>query len=98
MNRLAGRSVHIYNSSSPFTAIGGLIFNNSVTNVNLYSMVEILCIFETDFCLRGEDRVAIQKDQDAIQPGSYFTLYLMVSFLGLLVKALLNIYRYYYSE
>jgi hypothetical protein len=58
-NRSAGRDVHIYDAKDPNTALGGLVLTNGITNVNLYSMVEIFCIFDSNYLLRDEGGMTI---------------------------------------
>lgn len=73
-SRSEGRNVHIFDASDPNTntTIGGLILTNGVTNTNLYTMVEIIVIFESEFALQNEDNIIIAKDNDPLQPGNYY--------------------------
>ena len=80
------------------TVLGGLVLNNGVTNANLYSMVEITYTFETDFYLQGEDEVAIQKDQEALQPGNYHIVSDGAFLMTACKAATKYIGRCYYSE
>jgi hypothetical protein len=71
-SRSKGLDVHIFDASDPNTTIGGLILTNGVTNINLYTMVEIIVIFESEFALQNEDNITIPKDNDPLQPGNYY--------------------------
>lgn len=73
-NRSAGRDVHIYEAKDPDTVIGGLILTNGVTNANLYSMVEIICIFDSVYFLQDEYGITIQRDGSPLHPGKYYIL------------------------
>jgi hypothetical protein len=73
-NRSAGRDVHIYDANDPTTVLGGLILTNGVTNGNLYSMVEIIFVFDHDYFLRDEGGITVQRDDHPLQPGSYYIL------------------------
>jgi hypothetical protein len=66
------RNVHIFNASDRNTTIGGLILTDGVTNANLYAMVEIIVIATSDFTLRNESDVVIEKDSSSLQPGNYY--------------------------
>lgn len=71
-SRSEGRNVHIFDSSDPNATIGGLILTNGVTNANLYAMVEIFVIFESEFTLQSEDGIIVAKDDNQLQPGNYY--------------------------
>jgi len=43
-----GSNVRIYRVGDTNTVLGGLIVTNGMTNLNFYSMVEIVFIFDTD--------------------------------------------------
>ncbi|KAH8588282.1 HNH endonuclease-domain-containing protein [Bisporella sp. PMI_857] len=72
------RNVHIFNTSDRNTTIGGLILTtkndetNCITNANFYIMVEIIVIATSDFTLRNESDVTIEKDNSPLQPGKYY--------------------------
>ncbi|KAI9858594.1 MAG: hypothetical protein M1813_007399 [Trichoglossum hirsutum] len=61
-NRSAGRDVHIYDAKDPNTALGGLVLTNGITNVNFYSIVEIFCIFDSNYLLRDEGSITISNE------------------------------------
>jgi hypothetical protein len=73
-NRSVGRDVHIYDAKDPDTVLGGLVLTNGVTNANFYSMVEIFCIFDSDYFLRDEGGTTIQRDNHPLHPGKYYIL------------------------
>ena len=73
-DRSAGRNVHIYDAKDPNTVIGGLILTNGVTNANFYSMIEIFCIFDSNYLLRDEGGTTIQRDDRPLHPGRYYVL------------------------
>lgn len=72
MNRSAGRDVHIYNANDPTEPLGGLILTNGVTNANFYAMIEVFLFFNGDYVLRHEGVTDVPRDEQALQPGSYF--------------------------
>lgn len=71
-DRSRGRDVYIYDAKDPNTVLGGLILTNGVTNTNLYSMVEILVLFMSDFELQNEGDTKIERNDDPLQPGRYY--------------------------
>ena len=73
-DRLTGRNVHIKDSNDPATALGGLILTNGVMNENFYSMVEIFLSFQSDYQLRHEDGMDIQRDEQALRSGNYYII------------------------
>ncbi|KAH0564723.1 hypothetical protein GP486_001885 [Trichoglossum hirsutum] len=73
-NRSAGRDVHLYDMKDPDTVLGGLILTNGVTNANLYSMLEIFCIFDSTYFLREEHGMILQRDDHPLNPGNYYIL------------------------
>ncbi|KAI9761129.1 MAG: hypothetical protein M1840_002026 [Geoglossum simile] len=73
-NREAGRNVHIYGAKDPTTALGGLILTPGVTNANFYSMIEIFCIFDSNYLLQDEGDMEIQRDGNPLHPGKYYIL------------------------
>jgi hypothetical protein len=75
------RNVHIFNASDRNTTIGGLILTEGITNTNFYTMVEIIVIAISDFILRNESDVMIEKDSSPLQPGNYY-IYAPRKFLG----------------
>jgi len=70
-SRAEGRNVHIFNANDPDTVLGGLILTNGVTNANLYAMVEIIVIVTSEYFLRNEGNIKIEKDDHPLQPGKY---------------------------
>jgi hypothetical protein len=73
--RAAWRNVHIFDPEDPKDPkeeIGGLLATNGITNANFYTMVFIICIFESDFLLRDEGGNVVQNDDSPLQPGNYY--------------------------
>jgi hypothetical protein len=71
-DRSGGRDVHIYDAKDPTTVLGGLILTDGVTNANLYSMIEIIVLFESDFGLRDKDDTKVERNHEPLQPGKYY--------------------------
>jgi hypothetical protein len=71
-DRSAGRNVQLYDVKDPTTVLGGPILTNGVTNINFYSMVEILVLFTSNFELRDEGATKIERNDDPLQPGKYY--------------------------
>jgi hypothetical protein len=71
-DRSKGRNVHIYDAKDRTTVLGGLILTNGVTNVNFYSMVEILVLLTSGFELQDEDNTKIERNNNPLQPGRYY--------------------------
>jgi hypothetical protein len=72
-DRSAGRNVQIFDKKDRSTPIGGLVLTvGSITNANLYSMVDIFVIFEGEYILRNESDAAIEKDNVSLCPGNYY--------------------------
>ncbi|KAE8442238.1 hypothetical protein EG329_003709 [Mollisiaceae sp. DMI_Dod_QoI] len=71
-NRSKGRDVHIFNASDRDTSIGGLILTAGVTNANLYTMIEIVVIFNGEYILRNESDTTIDKNDSLLLPGNYY--------------------------
>lgn len=72
LDRSAGRTLQLYNSSDKENVIGGLIVTNGITHANLYFMVEIIVVATSEFTLRDEDDMDIPKDDAQVEPGDYF--------------------------
>ena len=71
-NRSAGRDVHIFDTHDRSTSIGGLILTEGVTNSNLYTMIEIFVLFNSEYVLRNESDVEMGKDASPLLPGNYY--------------------------
>jgi hypothetical protein len=72
LDRSAGRNVHIFDARYRDTSIGGLILTNGITNANLHAMIEIFVIFKSEYVLRNESDVKIEKDDSTLLPGNYY--------------------------
>src|SRR5579862_9612050 len=79
-DRSAGRNVHVYDAKDPDTVIGGLILTHGITNANFYSMMEIICIFDSVYFLRDEHGTTIQRDDSPLRPSKYYILTAGMSF------------------
>jgi len=73
-DRLVWRDTHIYASDSRDTVLGGLWASESITNANLYSMLEIICSFTNTFHLYDDHKQLVGKDGQQLQPGNYFVV------------------------
>ncbi|KAH8154384.1 uncharacterized protein LAJ45_00911 [Morchella importuna] len=74
-NRSLGRDIHIYAASDPTgPVLGGLILTNGVTNVNLYSMVDIILILSSIYHLQDARRSQLDRDDNPLQPGNYYVV------------------------
>lgn len=72
LDRTAKRTVHIYDTNNADAKLGGLQLNRGVTNANLFAMLEIILIFESDFTLRDESKRAVMRNDEQLQPGNYY--------------------------
>ena len=70
-NCSAGRDIHIFDTRDRSTSIGGLILTEGVTNANLYTIIEIFVLFNSECVLRNENDVEIEKDASPLFPGNY---------------------------
>ncbi|KAK0105453.1 hypothetical protein ONS96_004840 [Cadophora gregata f. sp. sojae] len=71
-NRSAGRDVHIFDIHNRSTSIGGLILTASITNANLYSMIQIIVFFDGEYILRNESGIIIERDDSLLLRGNYY--------------------------
>jgi hypothetical protein len=71
-DRTLDRDVFIYDAKDSDKVLGGLILTNGVTNANFYSMVEIMIFFGGGFSLLDGGGIKVKKNDDPLQPGSYF--------------------------
>ncbi|RPB04293.1 hypothetical protein L873DRAFT_1833304 [Choiromyces venosus 120613-1] len=71
-DRSAWRNTFIYDSNNRDTVLGGLWATPGITNTNLYSMLEIFCLFSNTFELHDEDGQLVEKDEAQLQPGNYY--------------------------
>lgn len=72
VDRAEGRNIWVYDAKDRTVVLGGLLLTNGVTNANFYFMVEIIILFTTDFELRDEGDLKIEKNDDPLRPGSYY--------------------------
>jgi len=73
-DRSAWRDTYIYASDSRDTMLGGLWASESITNANLYSMLEIICSFTNTFHLYNDRKQLVGRDGQQLQPGNYFVV------------------------
>ena len=90
MNRSGGRNIHIYNPDDLTEPLGGLVLTNGITNANLYAMVEVFVVINSNFVLRHQDPTDglrdIPIDEQPLQPGNYYVITGGRSFLAYMVK------------
>lgn len=72
MERSNGRTVQIFDASDRETEIGGLKCTTGITNMNLYSMIEVWVFLDGEYTISNENGVTIQKDGSQLQPGKYY--------------------------
>ncbi|PUU73717.1 hypothetical protein B9Z19DRAFT_1162160 [Tuber borchii] len=70
-SRILGRNVYICSANDTSTVLGGLSLNDSITNANFYSMVEIVFIFDNDYTLCSENGTTVQRDDHLLKEGKY---------------------------
>jgi len=73
-SRSEDRDAHIYASETLEMLLGGLWIAKCITNANLYSMVEIFCIFSDTFDLQLHGGPLVARDNSQLQPGNYFVV------------------------
>jgi len=70
--RSAYRNLFIYDSDNRDTVLGGLFISPGMTNINLYSWVEIICIFRAPFTIQYDNQQPVPADENALTPGNYY--------------------------
>ncbi|RPA88923.1 hypothetical protein L873DRAFT_1724027 [Choiromyces venosus 120613-1] len=71
-DRSAWRNTFIYDSNNRDTVLGGLWATPGITNTNLYSMLEIFCLFSNTFEQHDEDGQLVEKDEAQLLAGNYY--------------------------
>ncbi|KAG0643605.1 HNH endonuclease-domain-containing protein [Tuber brumale] len=71
-DRSAWRNTFLYDSNNRDTVLGGLWATPGITNANLYSMLEIFCLFSNTFELYDEDGQSVGKDEAQLLAGNYY--------------------------
>ncbi|KAG0642746.1 hypothetical protein HOY80DRAFT_1102879 [Tuber brumale] len=71
-DRFSWRDTFIYDSIDRDTVLGGLRVCDGMTNINLYFMVEIVCIFTDTFQLGTESADLVPRDERPLEPGNYY--------------------------
>ncbi|KAG0642777.1 hypothetical protein HOY80DRAFT_1035529 [Tuber brumale] len=69
--RSAWRDTFIYSSDDRNTVLGGLLASEGMSNRDLYSIVEIICIFTDTFHIQ-DDRGLVENDAYALTPRDYY--------------------------
>jgi len=72
LDRSPWRNAHIYASDNRSTALGGLWVAEGVTNDNLYSMLQVFCLFTDSFDLRNSCEQLVERDGQPLKPGDYY--------------------------
>ncbi|KAG0134051.1 hypothetical protein HOY82DRAFT_638852 [Tuber indicum] len=72
IDRSTWHNIRIYASDNHQTVLGGLWTVGGITNANIYSMVEIICLFSNTFDLRNEREQLVERDEQQLQPGKYY--------------------------
>jgi len=62
----------IYDATDHNNALAQLKTTFRVTNKNLYSMIELVCVFSRSFFLTDTENRVIQADEGALAAGNYF--------------------------
>ncbi|PUU83146.1 hypothetical protein B9Z19DRAFT_1039877 [Tuber borchii] len=66
------RDAFLYASDDPNSLLGGLFTSPRISNDIFYSMVEIICVITDTFEIRDNNGQLIERDDDQLQPGSYY--------------------------
>ncbi|PUU82145.1 hypothetical protein B9Z19DRAFT_1075639 [Tuber borchii] len=74
VNRSIAHNTFIYSSDDLNVLLGGLWVAEGITNANLYSMMEIICIFSDTFDLQHHRGPLVERDNSQLQPGDYFVV------------------------
>ncbi|PUU79019.1 hypothetical protein B9Z19DRAFT_1047514 [Tuber borchii] len=72
LDRSPWRDTYIYASDNRSSVLGGLWVAEGVTNANLYSMLEIFCLFTDTFDLRDSSERLVERDGQRLKPGNYY--------------------------
>ena len=72
--RALARDVFIYDLKDLFTQLGGLVTTPSITNANLYAMVEIILIIPSHYFLQTDRGDTLPRDSERLLPGNYFVV------------------------
>ena len=74
VNRSILHNTFIYSSDDLNVLLGGLWVSEGITNANLYSMIEIFCIFSDIFNLQYHHGPVVERDNSQLQPGDCFVV------------------------
>lgn len=71
LDRSDDRNVHMCDASHPNVELEGLILTSGIFRGNFISTVEILLLFESDFCLKDRGGIAVEWDDTPLCRGKY---------------------------
>ncbi|KAG0638809.1 hypothetical protein HOY80DRAFT_129340 [Tuber brumale] len=72
VDRSALRNTYIYGSKNRTAVLGGLWVTNSVTNADLYSILEIFCSISSSYSLNDDSEHVVGRNGQQLQPGNYY--------------------------
>ncbi|PUU79006.1 hypothetical protein B9Z19DRAFT_1024283 [Tuber borchii] len=72
LNRSHWRDAYIYASDDRSTVLGGLWVAEGLTNANLYSMLQIFCLFTDTFDLYDSCEQLVERDGQLLKLGDYY--------------------------
>ncbi|KAG0133747.1 hypothetical protein HOY82DRAFT_584337 [Tuber indicum] len=72
VDRSAMRNTFIYAADNRDALLGGLWATPGITHSNFHSMLEIICVFSDTFELRDDNGQFVERDEEQLQPGSYY--------------------------
>jgi len=72
VNRAAWHNTSIRSSTNRGTKLAGLYAAVGITNANLYSMLEIVCIITSTFDLHDSTEQLVPRDNQQLQAGDYY--------------------------
>ena len=62
----------IYAATDLINAVKQLKMTFRVTNKNLYTMIELVCVFSRSFYLKDAENRIVQHNEEAVAPGNHF--------------------------
>ena len=72
LDRSPWRNAYVYAADNRSTVLGGLWVAEGVTNANLYSMVQVFCLFTDTFDLHDSCEQLVERDGQQLRPGDYY--------------------------
>ncbi|KAG0636826.1 hypothetical protein HOY80DRAFT_925204 [Tuber brumale] len=82
LDRSPWRNVHIHSSDNPSTMLGGLWVAEGVTNANLYSILQVFCLFSDTSDLRDSSEQLVERDEQPLKPGNCYIAQLTLHTMG----------------